>query len=167
MGLTAIRCRPPTRQRGMNVLTDTRIGNIRPADGAIRLADSRGLYLEITPSGGRYWRYRFRIKGKKASAPSPSIRLCPWSMHCGNSRAPGIRGRRAAIRSTGANSTQSREQDSAATLRPWPTTGTPACAPEGPRSTPRALRAFSTRTRSPNRPTYPSSPRRRLWSWRS
>jgi hypothetical protein len=48
------------------MLTDTQIRNAKPAAKSIKLADSRGLYLEVTPSGGKHWRYCFRFDGKKA-----------------------------------------------------------------------------------------------------
>ena len=37
-----------------------------PEDKArTRLADSAGLYLEVTPAGGRYWRWKYRFVGKE------------------------------------------------------------------------------------------------------
>lgn len=48
------------------MLTDTQIRNTKPAEKIIKLADSQGLYLEVTPSGGKHWRYRFRLDGKES-----------------------------------------------------------------------------------------------------
>ena len=48
------------------MLTDTQIRNAKPAAKSIKLADSQGLYLEVTPSGGKHWRYRFRLDGKES-----------------------------------------------------------------------------------------------------
>ncbi|MDR0736096.1 MAG: Arm DNA-binding domain-containing protein [Zoogloeaceae bacterium] len=51
------------------MLTDTAIRNARPADMPLRLYDSKGLYLEVSPAGGKLWRlkYRHRGRGKRLS----------------------------------------------------------------------------------------------------
>ena len=46
-------------------LTDTKIRNTKPTDKPVKLTDSRGLYLEIRPSGSKLWRYRYRIAGRE------------------------------------------------------------------------------------------------------
>jgi integrase len=47
-------------------LTALRIGKVRPdAKKTHRLFDGRGLYLEIAPSGGKWWRLKYRIGGKE------------------------------------------------------------------------------------------------------
>jgi len=46
-------------------LTDTEIRRSKPADKPYRLADSRGLYLQIMPTGGRLWRWKYRFDGKE------------------------------------------------------------------------------------------------------
>jgi len=50
-------------------LTDTAIRNAKPGDKAIRLFDGGGLYLEVSPTGGKWWRlkYRFDRKEKRLS----------------------------------------------------------------------------------------------------
>ncbi len=48
-------------------LTDTRIRQTKPGTKAVKLPDGGGLYLEVTPSGGRLWRYRFRLDGKEST----------------------------------------------------------------------------------------------------
>lgn len=47
------------------MLTDTEIRNARPAEKTQRLYDTRGLYLEITPKGGKGWRLKYRIARKE------------------------------------------------------------------------------------------------------
>ncbi|WP_154218321.1 Arm DNA-binding domain-containing protein, partial [Burkholderia pseudomallei] len=42
-------------------LTDTAIRNAKPADKPVRLFDGGGLYLEIAPSGGKWWRLKYRF----------------------------------------------------------------------------------------------------------
>lgn len=46
-------------------LTDTAIRNNKPSGKTRRLFDERGLYLEIAPSGGRWWRLKYRFGGKE------------------------------------------------------------------------------------------------------
>ena len=46
-------------------LTDTQISKAKAADKPRRLADSRGLYLEISPKGGKWWRFKYRYRGKE------------------------------------------------------------------------------------------------------
>ena len=46
-------------------LTATAIRNAKPAQKPVRLYDSGGLYLEIAPTGGRWWRFAYRFLGKR------------------------------------------------------------------------------------------------------
>ncbi|MGD0830692.1 MAG: Arm DNA-binding domain-containing protein, partial [Terracidiphilus sp.] len=47
------------------MLTDTEIRKSKPTDKAYRLADSKGLFLFITPTGGKLWRFKYRHEGKQ------------------------------------------------------------------------------------------------------
>ncbi|MEW6315898.1 MAG: integrase arm-type DNA-binding domain-containing protein [Pseudomonadota bacterium] len=46
-------------------LTDTAIRNAKPTDKPVKLTDGAGLYLLVTPKGGRLWRYDYRHMGKR------------------------------------------------------------------------------------------------------
>jgi integrase len=46
-------------------LTDTTIRNTKPREKSYRLADSGGLYLEVSPSGGKLWRFKYRFDRKQ------------------------------------------------------------------------------------------------------
>src|ERR1700742_2069273 len=46
-------------------LSDTAIRNAKPADTPQRLFDGGGLYLEVAPSGGKWWRFKYRFGGKE------------------------------------------------------------------------------------------------------
>ncbi len=46
-------------------LTDTAVRNAKPASKPFRLYDRDGLYLEVTPSGGKWWRFKYRYAGKE------------------------------------------------------------------------------------------------------
>lgn len=46
-------------------LTDVTIRNAKPRDGEYKMADSGGLYLLVTPAGGKLWRVKFRAAGKE------------------------------------------------------------------------------------------------------
>nr|WP_194246627.1 integrase arm-type DNA-binding domain-containing protein [Pseudomonas syringae] len=45
-------------------LTDTALRTAKPRDKLYRLADAQGLCIEVTPSGGKLWRLRYRFDGK-------------------------------------------------------------------------------------------------------
>ncbi len=46
-------------------LTDTAIRKAKPADKPQRLPDGGGLYLELSPAGGKWWRLKYRFDGKE------------------------------------------------------------------------------------------------------
>jgi hypothetical protein len=46
-------------------LTDTAIRNAKPAAKAMKLNDGGGLYLLLTPKGGRWWRLDYAFSGKR------------------------------------------------------------------------------------------------------
>jgi integrase len=49
-------------------LTDTEIKKAKPQDKPYKLSDGAGLYIWITPSGGRKWRASYRNGGKQKTA---------------------------------------------------------------------------------------------------
>lgn len=46
-------------------LTDAAIRTTKPTDKPQRLFDSGGLYLEVAPAGGKWWRFKYRFGGKE------------------------------------------------------------------------------------------------------
>lgn len=46
------------------MLTDAAIRKAKPIDKPQRLFDGGGLYLEISPAGGKLWRLKYRFGGK-------------------------------------------------------------------------------------------------------
>ncbi len=46
-------------------LTDVRIKQAKPREKPYKLADERGLYLEIAPAGGKWWRFKYRFDKKE------------------------------------------------------------------------------------------------------
>lgn len=46
-------------------LTATAVRQAKPAAKTARLYDERGLYLEVSPKGGKWWRLKYRINGKE------------------------------------------------------------------------------------------------------
>jgi len=46
-------------------LNDTAINKAKPKAKPYKLSDSGGMYLEIAPNGGKYWRYKYRFSGKE------------------------------------------------------------------------------------------------------
>lgn len=47
------------------MLTDTEIRRSKPRAAAYRMTDGRGLYLQVTPAGGKLWRWKYRHAGKE------------------------------------------------------------------------------------------------------
>lgn len=45
-------------------LTELAVKNLKPKEKLYRVADSNGLCLEITPAGGKLWRWRYYFNGK-------------------------------------------------------------------------------------------------------
>jgi len=48
----------------MPTLTDTQIRNAKPAERPVRLYDDRGLYPEVSPKGGKWWRLKYSFDEK-------------------------------------------------------------------------------------------------------
>src|SRR5689334_821948 len=46
-------------------LTSLAVTKAKPREKQYKLADERGLYLLVTPSGGRYWRLDYSFGGKR------------------------------------------------------------------------------------------------------
>jgi hypothetical protein len=46
-------------------LTDVAIRSAKPKDKPYRMSDSGGLYIEISPAGGKLWRLKYRFDGKE------------------------------------------------------------------------------------------------------
>ena len=52
-------------------LTDSQIRNVRPREKTFRIHDGLGLYLEVTPTGNRWWRV--------STAPRLQGHITPWA----------------------------------------------------------------------------------------
>ncbi len=46
-------------------LSEPQLRSAKPAASAYKLFDSAGLFLVVTPSGGKLWRFRFKLDGKE------------------------------------------------------------------------------------------------------
>ncbi|MFN5099813.1 MAG: tyrosine-type recombinase/integrase [Burkholderiaceae bacterium] len=51
--------------RKIQPLTDAQARTAKPSTKAQRLFDGGGLYLEISPAGGKLWRFKYRMDGKE------------------------------------------------------------------------------------------------------
>lgn len=59
-------------------LTDLQAKNAEPKEKPYRLLDSGGLFLWVTPAGGRFWRYRYERSGKEQTlslGEYPAVKL--------------------------------------------------------------------------------------------
>ncbi len=46
------------------MLNDLKIKRLKPTEKVFRVADHSGLCLEVRPSGGKFWRFRYRYLTK-------------------------------------------------------------------------------------------------------
>jgi hypothetical protein len=46
-------------------LTDTAVRSAKPQAKSVKLFDGGGLYLEVSPTGGKWWRWKYRYNGKE------------------------------------------------------------------------------------------------------
>ena len=60
------------RQNSQSAVTSTNgtasnsdAARFEKTDKPYKLADANGLYLEVDPSGGKYWRFKYRFEGKE------------------------------------------------------------------------------------------------------
>jgi integrase len=59
-------------------LTETKLRTLKSKHKPYKVADQRGLYIEVTPSGGKLWRFRYRVgktEKKLSIGPYPEISL--------------------------------------------------------------------------------------------
>lgn len=47
------------------MLSDTAIRTAKPGPKPRRLYDEKGLYIEVSPKGGKWWRFKYRFNGKE------------------------------------------------------------------------------------------------------
>ena len=64
----------------MPSLTHLEVENALPREKPYRLFDGRGVYLEVQPSGSRYWRFKYRFGGRETrislgTYPETSIKV--------------------------------------------------------------------------------------------
>ena len=55
----------PGAARNPMALTDVAIRNAKPGAKAIKLVDGGGMFLLVTPAGGKHWRLKYRIDGRE------------------------------------------------------------------------------------------------------
>ncbi len=53
-------------------LTELALKNLKPKDKSYKVTDGNGLHIEITPAGGKLWRWRYYFNGKPQSLPKPT-----------------------------------------------------------------------------------------------
>ena len=78
--MTEARAASKTRRsvKAKGTLTDTSVKQAKPLESPIKLADGNGLYLLLSPSGSKLWRWKYRVAGKEklmAIGAYPTISL--------------------------------------------------------------------------------------------
>ena len=58
---------PPIWRCPQMKLTDIKCKSAEIRDKAYKLSDGAGMYLEVMPSGSKYWRLKYRYNGKDDS----------------------------------------------------------------------------------------------------
>lgn len=56
---------PPEHEETRMAISDLAVRSAKPGQKATRLFDGGGLYLEVTPAGGKLWRLKYRFDGKE------------------------------------------------------------------------------------------------------
>lgn len=59
-------------------LTDAKLRSLKPREKPYKVPDGGGLYVQVTPSGGRLWRLAYRFGGKQKTlyiGPYPTVAL--------------------------------------------------------------------------------------------
>ncbi|MGA7181257.1 MAG: Arm DNA-binding domain-containing protein [Thiobacillaceae bacterium] len=46
-------------------LSDTAVRKAKPGEKARKMMDAKGLFLIVTPEGGKWWRFRYAFGGKE------------------------------------------------------------------------------------------------------
>ncbi|MEW6672327.1 MAG: integrase arm-type DNA-binding domain-containing protein [Thermodesulfobacteriota bacterium] len=46
-------------------MTDVKVRNAKPKNKQFKLFDTEGLFLLVTPAGGKWWRFKYRLEGKE------------------------------------------------------------------------------------------------------
>jgi hypothetical protein len=46
-------------------LSDVKVRNVKPTEKQQKLFDGDGLFLLVTPTGGKWWRFKYRFGGKE------------------------------------------------------------------------------------------------------
>ena len=59
---------PPLSRMAIKPLTDAAVRGAKPREKAYKLADGQGMYLEVMPTGAKYWRLKYRVDGQERRA---------------------------------------------------------------------------------------------------
>jgi integrase len=82
-------------------LTDAKIRAAKPRQKSYKLFDGEGLYLEVSPSGGKWWRLKYRINGKEkrlSLGTYPEVPLASSKNNISGAMITGAREKREAAR---------------------------------------------------------------------
>ena len=53
------------------MLSDIKLKSLKPKDKIYALTDEKGLSIEVSPKGGRWWRFKYRFDGKQKRLSFP------------------------------------------------------------------------------------------------
>ena len=114
-------------------LTDIKIRNAKPKEKPVALFDGGGLYLLVTPSGGKLWRLKYRYDGKEkllALGAYPEISLTGARQRRDEARRQLVQGiDPGAIKKAQKQAVAAEKETFEAVAREWHTAFTPSWAP--------------------------------------
>lgn len=64
---TPIKPMPPDSDKVLKMLTETALKNLKPKEKPYKVADQGGLYIQVSSTGGKHWRLKYRFNGKEKS----------------------------------------------------------------------------------------------------
>ncbi|MBJ2150536.1 Arm DNA-binding domain-containing protein [Paracoccus sp. IB05] len=70
-------------------LTDSKTRALKPKEKAYRVTDAQSLYVQVTPSGGKHWRFNYTLQGKQrtlALGSYPAVSLLAARMARDNAK---------------------------------------------------------------------------------
>ncbi len=83
----------PKLRRYQQMLTDSQVRSVKPSDRPRSSRIHGGLYLQVMPKGGRYWRFNYRFEGKQKTL---ALGTYPGRVACegafASARGPGAAG---------------------------------------------------------------------------
>lgn len=70
------------------MLSDAKIRAAKPQSKPYKLTDAKRLYLYVSPTGGKFWRWNFAYDVNRRLLPLVRIHRFPWPLRARNATRP-------------------------------------------------------------------------------